>query len=103
MLTAGTSGNVVRLLPPLTIDEALLDEALDILAVAVTTTRSCVTESPHGAFTHARTDLGGLFGGRHDVLDAGVVVEAVRREVLAVTRVLEAAVRHLGNERECAC
>src|ERR1039458_5932259 len=35
----------------------------------------------------------------HDVLDAGVVVEPVHREVLAVPRVLEAAVRHLGHER----
>ena len=35
VLTAGTSGNVVRLLPPLTIDFALVDEALEILATAV--------------------------------------------------------------------
>jgi 4-aminobutyrate aminotransferase/(S)-3-amino-2-methylpropionate transaminase len=34
VLTCGTYGNVVRLLPPLTIDESLLDEALDILVEA---------------------------------------------------------------------
>jgi len=31
ILTAGTYGNVVRLLPPINIDEALLDEGLDVL------------------------------------------------------------------------
>src|SRR5215218_7083110 len=35
---------------------------------------------------------------RHDVLYAGVVFEAVHGEVLAVARVLEAAVGHLGDE-----
>jgi 4-aminobutyrate aminotransferase/(S)-3-amino-2-methylpropionate transaminase len=35
VLTAGTQGNVVRLLPPLTIDEALLDDALDVLTDAI--------------------------------------------------------------------
>jgi 4-aminobutyrate aminotransferase/(S)-3-amino-2-methylpropionate transaminase len=35
VLTAGTYGNVVRLLPPLVLDEALLDEGLDALDVAV--------------------------------------------------------------------
>jgi len=35
VLTAGTSGNVVRLLPPLVIDDDLLDEGLEILAAAV--------------------------------------------------------------------
>ncbi len=35
VLTAGTYGNVVRLLPPLTIDEGLLDEALDVLDAAI--------------------------------------------------------------------
>ena len=34
-LTCGTYGNVLRLLPPLVIDEALLSEALDVLADAV--------------------------------------------------------------------
>lgn len=34
VLTAGTYGNVVRLLPPLVLDEGLLDEGLDALAVA---------------------------------------------------------------------
>src|ERR1035437_7149963 len=36
----------------------------------------------------------------HDVLDPGVVLEPVHRQVLAVTGVLEAAVRHLGDQRE---
>jgi 4-aminobutyrate aminotransferase/(S)-3-amino-2-methylpropionate transaminase len=35
VLTAGTLGNVVRLLPPLVLDDALLDEGLDALDVAV--------------------------------------------------------------------
>jgi 4-aminobutyrate aminotransferase/(S)-3-amino-2-methylpropionate transaminase len=36
VLTAGTYGNVVRLLPPITIEEPLLDEGLDLLDEAVT-------------------------------------------------------------------
>src|SRR5215218_511961 len=36
----------------------------------------------------------------HHVLDARVVLEAVHREVLAVAGVLEAAVRHLGHQRD---
>jgi 4-aminobutyrate aminotransferase/(S)-3-amino-2-methylpropionate transaminase len=35
VLTCGTWGNVVRLLPPLTIDEALLADGLDVLSAAV--------------------------------------------------------------------
>jgi 4-aminobutyrate aminotransferase/(S)-3-amino-2-methylpropionate transaminase len=35
VLTAGTYGNVIRLLPPLTIDEALFEEGLDVLDKAV--------------------------------------------------------------------
>jgi 4-aminobutyrate aminotransferase / (S)-3-amino-2-methylpropionate transaminase / 5-aminovalerate transaminase len=35
ILTAGTYGNVVRLLPPLVLDFDLLDEALDILHTAI--------------------------------------------------------------------
>ena len=35
VLTAGTLGNVVRLLPPLVLDDALLEQGLDALAVAV--------------------------------------------------------------------
>ncbi|HZB78631.1 MAG TPA: 4-aminobutyrate--2-oxoglutarate transaminase [Actinomycetota bacterium] len=38
VLTAGTYGNVVRLLPPLTIDEGLLDEGLDLLEEAFAAT-----------------------------------------------------------------
>jgi 4-aminobutyrate aminotransferase/(S)-3-amino-2-methylpropionate transaminase len=39
VLTAGTYGNVVRLLPPITIDDGLLEEGLDLLdeALAVAT------------------------------------------------------------------
>src|SRR6187401_3419478 len=36
----------------------------------------------------------------HDVLDARVVLQAVHRQVLAVARVLEAAVRHLRHDRD---
>src|ERR1700759_4721905 len=36
----------------------------------------------------------------HDVLDAGVVLKAVHGQVLAVAGVLEAAVRHLGHDRD---
>src|SRR3954453_17233643 len=36
----------------------------------------------------------------HDVLDPRVVLEAVHRQVLAVAGVLEAAVRHLGHQRD---
>jgi 4-aminobutyrate aminotransferase/(S)-3-amino-2-methylpropionate transaminase len=35
VLTAGTYGNVVRLLPPLTIDDGLLDDGLGILEGAL--------------------------------------------------------------------
>src|SRR5215470_14883222 len=41
-----------------------------------------------------------LVQGRHHVLDAGVVLEPVHRQVLAVPGALEAAVRHLGDERD---
>src|SRR3954447_21516538 len=34
----------------------------------------------------------------HDVLDPGVVLQTVDREVLAVAGMLEAAVRHFGND-----
>src|SRR6478609_11386268 len=44
--------------------------------------------------------IGSLTGVAHHVLDAGVVLEAVAGEVLAVAGVLEAAVRHLGDERD---
>jgi len=37
VLKAGTFDNVIRLLPPLTIDEGLLDEGLDVLEEAVAT------------------------------------------------------------------
>lgn len=38
-LVCGTFGNVIRLLPPLVIDEALLDDALNVIEAAVRTTR----------------------------------------------------------------
>ena len=38
VLTAGTYGNVVRLLPPITIDDGLLDEGLDLLEEAFAST-----------------------------------------------------------------
>jgi 4-aminobutyrate aminotransferase/(S)-3-amino-2-methylpropionate transaminase len=38
VLTAGTYGNVVRLLPPITIDDDLLDEGLDLLEEAFAAT-----------------------------------------------------------------
>ena len=37
VITAGTYGNVVRLLPPINIDEALLADGLDVLEDAVAT------------------------------------------------------------------
>ena len=37
VLTCGTWGNVVRLLPPLTIETPLLDDGLDVLAGACET------------------------------------------------------------------
>jgi len=39
-LTCGTDGNVLRFLPPLTIDDALLDDALDVLEQAASATLS---------------------------------------------------------------
>ena len=38
VISAGTYGNVIRLLPPLTIDEPLLEEGLDVVLEAVTAT-----------------------------------------------------------------
>ncbi len=38
ILTAGTYGNVVRLLPPITIDDGLLEEGLDLLEEAFAAT-----------------------------------------------------------------
>ena len=35
VLTCGTYGNVIRLLPPLAIDDALLSEGLDVLLGAL--------------------------------------------------------------------
>jgi 4-aminobutyrate aminotransferase/(S)-3-amino-2-methylpropionate transaminase len=38
VLTAGTYGNVLRLLPPITIDEGLLDEGLELIQEAIAAT-----------------------------------------------------------------
>src|SRR5699024_625496 len=38
----------------------------------------------------------------HDVLDAGVLLEAVHRQVLAMAGLLETAVRHLRDEWDVA-
>ncbi len=35
MLTCGTYGNVIRFLPPLSIDDDLLGEGLDVVAAAL--------------------------------------------------------------------
>jgi 4-aminobutyrate aminotransferase/(S)-3-amino-2-methylpropionate transaminase len=35
VLTCGSFGNVIRLLPPLVIDDALLDDGMGVLAAAV--------------------------------------------------------------------
>ena len=35
VLTAGTFGNVIRLLPPLVISDALLEDAMDVLTDAI--------------------------------------------------------------------
>jgi 4-aminobutyrate aminotransferase/(S)-3-amino-2-methylpropionate transaminase len=35
VLTAGTYGNVLRLLPPINIEEALLEDGLNVLEVAI--------------------------------------------------------------------
>lgn len=39
VLTCGTDGNVLRFLPPLTISDALLDDAFDVLDAAFAATR----------------------------------------------------------------
>ena len=38
-LTCGTWGNVIRFLPPLSISDELLDDALDVLATALEETK----------------------------------------------------------------
>lgn len=39
LLSAGTLGNVVRILSPLTIDDAIVDEGLAVLGAALQATR----------------------------------------------------------------
>src|SRR5829696_152271 len=57
------------------------------------------TRSAPPTLTSSEPDRSGLDVGHH-VLDPGVVLEAVHRQVLAVAGVLEAAVRHLGDQRD---
>ena len=47
VLTAGTYGNVVRLLPPINIDEALLDDGLDVLEAAIVAASGVAPPAPH--------------------------------------------------------
>jgi 4-aminobutyrate aminotransferase len=42
LLTCGTDGNVIRWIPPLIVDQAQIQEALDIFAEALTVARSTV-------------------------------------------------------------
>src|SRR5690606_41925268 len=60
-------------------------------------TNSCPVSNMPDSFRLAGALLADV---AHDVLDARVVLEAVHRQVLAVPRVLEAAVRHLRDERD---
>ncbi len=46
MLTAGTYGNVIRLLPPLTIDDALLEDGLTVLEESIAASARRVTDGP---------------------------------------------------------
>src|SRR3954452_21113385 len=59
-----------------------------------------VNAAPTPPAPTSRTRSGSLTDVRHHVLDARVVLEAVERQVLAVAGVLEATVRHLGNDRD---
>src|SRR5690349_11493774 len=56
---------------------------------------------PRRAVSSVRSQARSRFPHRaHHVLDPGVVLQGVRREVLAVTRLLEPAVRHLRDQRD---
>jgi 4-aminobutyrate aminotransferase/4-aminobutyrate aminotransferase/(S)-3-amino-2-methylpropionate transaminase len=46
LLTAGTYGNVVRVLAPLTIEDAILDEGLDVMAEALGEAVTGTRQSP---------------------------------------------------------
>src|SRR5690348_3955087 len=61
-------------------------------AIAGYRERSTTQSGAHRASSH--TDI------RHHVLDAGVVLEAVHGQVLAVAGVLEATMRHLSDDRD---
>ena len=53
ILTCGTYGNVIRLLPPLVIGDDLLDEALTVLEDAVRAARASLI--PRAAIDHLDT------------------------------------------------
>src|SRR3712207_9354852 len=57
----------------------------------------CLATSPGDASLRARLQALSAEA-RHNVLYAGVVLEAVHGEVLALAGVLKSAVRHLGDE-----
>src|SRR5487761_2212189 len=61
-----------------------------------------IVDHPHFLVTNSVADPrpGSDVDVVHHVLDAGVVLEAVDRQVLAVARVLEPAVGHLGHHRD---
>src|SRR5699024_5803965 len=59
------------------------------------------TPATRAIATGSRAEPGSVEAGHH-VLDAGVLLESVHRQVLAVSGVLEAPVRHLGDERDVA-
>src|SRR5262245_2604753 len=61
---------------------------------AASRSRSIATSGRPAASTVISVDL------RHHVLDLRVVLEGVHRQILAVARLLVAAVRHLGDERD---
>src|SRR5215475_9265972 len=73
-----------------------------------TSTKSVVLSLNYNEFSHILITVPGAEGRRrssaavvaHDVLDPGVVLESVYRQVLAVPGVLEPPMRHLGDERD---
>ena len=65
---------------------------------------SAPTGPPFSAerFSRQAAVSGSALESRHHVLDARVLLQRVHRQVLAVARLLEAAVRHLGHQRDMA-
>ncbi|GIG27985.1 4-aminobutyrate--2-oxoglutarate transaminase [Cellulomonas marina] len=66
VLTCGTWGNVVRLLPPLVIDPALLDDALDVLVAALRGQEPPPAPGEASATTLAGSRPGPAVGGGRD-------------------------------------